>query len=313
MNFLETQIHLLKKERNIYEEAELFEQNRIPVSELLPMLASPAETNGGLTLEGDVLTCSESSTRYQIRKDVVDFCKNEFEQSGDEWARLNEQFMRYHKSLSVYTLVNSKPLLNYLGEKSGINQLRNATVVDVGGGTGHTLCTFFKHPETLKYILADPNLRLLHDQFLRLYPALAQLSMGHVLCYAEKLPFRNDSADLVMSLSSIDHFKDFHAFFREAYRVCKPGGKIFVSSHLDVPANKRIQRVSATSKVFSYSFWERLSRYLYYRKYKVGTDDHTQHFETIKPIEDAMTAAGFSTLEKEEFYGYFWITGAKRT
>jgi hypothetical protein len=43
----------------------------------------------------------------------------------------------------------------------------------------------------------------------------------------------------------------------------------------------------------------------------VGTDDHTQHFETIKPIEDAMKAAGFKTNEKEEFYGYFWITGSK--
>ena len=311
MEFSELQLHLLKKERNIYEEAELFEQKRIPVKELLSELASPASTNANLQLKGNTLVCAESGTVYQIRNEVVDFCKNEFEQSGDEWARLNEQFINYHNSLTAYTLINSMPLLNYIAEKSGMAYIKNATVVDVGGGTGHTLCTLFNHPESIRYFLADPNLRLLHDQFIRLFPGLSKIPMGHVLSYAEKLPFKNEMADVVMSLSSIDHFKDYHAFFREAHRICKPGGTLFISSHLDVPASQRIQRTSAGAKIFSFSFWERFSRYLYYKKYKVGNDDHTHHFHTIEPIETAMREAGFVTQNKEEFYGHFWITAKK--
>lgn len=311
MNFTELQIHLLSKERNIYENAELFNQNRFSVEEMLKDLASVASKGGNLKLNNNKLICETSSTEYVIKDNVVDFCKNEFEQKGDEWARQNESFLNYHKSLTVYTLLNSIPVLNYIGEKSGMAELKNATVIDIGGGTGHAYCSMFRHPSTIKYYLVDPNLRLLHDQFLRLFPMLAKLKMGHVLSYAEKLPFKNEVADLVMSLSSIDHFKSYEDFFEEANRILKPGGTIFISSHLDVPPSKRIQKTSTGSKLFSFSFWERLARFLYFRKYKVGNDDHTWHFETIEPIETALHKFGFSTIAKEEFYGFFWITAKK--
>jgi ubiquinone/menaquinone biosynthesis C-methylase UbiE len=311
MYYTDLQIHLLKQERYIYEIAELYEQNRHDISDKLDILASPNSLGNPLKKVGDKLVCENTNTEYVIKNNVVDFCKNQFEKSEDEWARLNAQFMNYHKSLSVYTLINSVPLLNYLAEKSGLGELKNAKVIDIGAGTGHTLCSFFQNPETLDYYLCDPNLRLLHDQFLRIYPRLAKLKLTHLLCYAEQLPFKSEVADLVMSLSAIDHFKDYKTFFKEGYRVCKKDGLIFVSSHLDVPASKRIQKVSVKSKLFSISFWERVSRYLYYRKYKVGTDDHTNHFDTIEPIEKAMNDAGFKTQSKEEFFGHFWIIGKK--
>jgi len=276
MNFLDLQIHLLKKERNIYEPAELFEQNRIPVKEMMSDLASIAEKGGNLVLKDNKLVCEKTNTEYVIKNDVVDFCKNEFEQKGDEWAKQNAAFLNYHKSLTVYTLLNSTPVLHYIGEKSGMADLKNAKVIDVGGGTGHAFCSLFRNPSTITYYLADPNLRLIHDQFLRVYPLLSKLKMGHVL-----------------------------------YRVLKPGGTIFISSHLDVPASQRIQKVRTSSKLFSFSFWERVSRYLYYRKYKVGTDDHTWHFETIEPIETGLQKHGFETIAKEEFNGFFWITAKK--
>lgn len=311
MNFSDLQIHLLKKERNIYEPAELFEQNRIPVKDLVNDLASIAEKGGELVLKENKLVCQKTQTEYFIKNDVVDFCKNEFEQKGDEWAKQNAAFLNYHKSLTVYTLLNSTPVLHYIGEKSGMADLKNAKVIDIGGGTGHAFCSLFRNPSTISYYLADPNLRLLHDQFLRVYPMLSKLKIGHVLSYAEKLPFKNEVADVVMSLSSIDHFKSYEDFMAEAHRVLKPGGTIFISSHLDVPASERIQKVRTSSKLFSFSFWERVSRYLYYRKYKVGSDDHTWHFETIEPIETGLKKNGFETIAKEEFNGFFWITAKK--
>jgi hypothetical protein len=66
MNFLDLQIHLLKKERNIYEPAELFEQNRIPVKELMSDLASIAEKGGNLVLKDNKLVCEKTNTEYFI-------------------------------------------------------------------------------------------------------------------------------------------------------------------------------------------------------------------------------------------------------
>jgi len=53
----------------------------------------------------------------------------------------------------------------------------------------------------------------------------------HVQSMAEKLPFRDNSFDLVFCLSVLEHLRDPFAAAREMLRVLKPGGRIF----LEVP------------------------------------------------------------------------------
>ena len=307
MNNLELQLHFAKKIKNIYEEAELYEQLRHDISSKLDVLASPEKPNKSLQVNKNTLMSEDGSEEYIIRNNVVDFCKNEFENSAKEWARLNKQFLNYHKSLDVFTLVNSMPLVNYLSERTGLGDIVDMKVVDVGAGTGHAYASFFKKPEMLDYYLCDPNLRLLHDQFLRFFPSLTKNKLTHILCYAEKLPFKSSSVDLVMSLSSIDHFNDYNLFFQEAHRILKPGGKIFVASHLDKENIALVKKESKLKKLFSATFLERLTRKLYYRKYKVGNDDHTHHFETIEPITKAIKSANFNLVESEEYLNNFWV------
>ena len=61
---------------------------------------------------------------------------------------------------------------------------------------------------------------------------------GYVTCDVTCLPFRNESFDLVVSDSTLDHFKtelDIHLALAELARVLAPGGKMIVS--IDNPRN----------------------------------------------------------------------------
>lgn len=306
-------LELIDKERNIYESARLFPQNRLRVEEYAADLVSPGKSDATLSLRDNQLICSKTGGSFPVIDHVPDFIGS-IKRSGDkdyaEWERLNKQFLNYHQSLSVYTLVNSTPVSAYLGMRSGMAAIKDQTVVDIGAGTGHAYASFFYYPETLRYFLVDPNLRLLHDQFIRIYPKLSFLKMGHLLAFAEELPFRSNFADVVMSLSAIDHFKDYKAFFRESFRIARPGGKLFLSSHLDVPASTT-DRTATGSKIFSESLPERIARYLYFKRAKVGHDDHTFHFTDTSTFSQAAEEAGFAVERAEIFKRYFFLIARK--
>jgi len=55
----------------------------------------------------------------------------------------------------------------------------------------------------------------------------------------EKLPFQNDSTDLIISNCTINHSMDKQAVWNEVYRILKEGGRFVVS---DIYATKEIAR-----------------------------------------------------------------------
>lgn len=294
----------IDKERNIYEPAQMFDQNRRTVESFMDILQDPI-TGEPLKREGDQLIGDRA---YKIHKEVPIF--NEVDPLSKEWQKQNAQFLKYNSALSTYTLVNSTPVINYVALRSEIGFLKQGKVLDVGGGTGQVYGSFFQFPEAIEYYLLDPNLTLLHDQFLRIYPKLAYLKMAHILSNAEQLPIKDSSFDTVVTFSAIDHFDDYQKFMNEAYRVLKPGGKLLVSSHLDIPVNTE-DHTSTSSKLFSSSFWERVARYLYYRGFSVGEDDHMLHIESSDPMKEGMEKSGFSIEKHEEFKRYYYVVGVK--
>ena len=303
-------LDMIDKDRNIYEHSVLFNQCRKEPKEFLKYLSNPYVSSGELEEESDSLVCKSTNTHFPINENVIDFRNQGEVKNSEEWESLNKQFLNYHKSLTVYTLLNSLPINHYVSIKSGLGGLQNQKVVDVGAGTGHTFNSFFNFPETIEYYLVDPNLRLLHDHFLRVYPKLAQIPLSHILAYAEHLPFRDGFADVVLSLSAIDHYNDYLAFFAEAHRILRPGGKLLISSHLDIPA-ATVDKGSKLSKWMSESFLERLTRYLYYKKNKLGKDDHTYHFKNIDIFVQGLEEKGFKILKAETFKRYFFVLAEK--
>jgi ubiquinone/menaquinone biosynthesis C-methylase UbiE len=52
-----------------------------------------------------------------------------------------------------------------------------------------------------------------------------------VVGVAEDLPYKNDSFDLVLMISVLEHVRDIRKSLSEIHRVCKPGGCVY----LDIP------------------------------------------------------------------------------
>lgn len=295
---------LIDKERNVYQLAHLYPQKRKKIEEYLDLLQDPISKKP-LTIENGQLIGEKS---YSTKDNIANFNTND--KTSLEWRKLNNQFLNYHKSLTVYTMLNASPINNYVSQESGIGDIKDLKVLDVGGGTGHAFNTFFNYPESIDYYLLDPNLRLLHDQFIRLYPKLNRLKMGHIIANAEYLPIKDEVFDVVINLSAIDHFDDYKKFIGEAYRVLKKGGKFLVTSHLDV-AKSQEDATKSSTKLFSFSFFERLSRYLFYKKHFVGQDDHTLHLTDEKPIEKTLLDSGFKIVKSEVFKRHFYFVAVK--
>lgn len=309
--FYALQLKLGEAERNIYAPAELFDQQRHAPETYLDELISPYGAQG-LAIAGGKIVCRQTQKVIQTADNVINL-KYSATEENKEWAQLNAQFLNYHKSLSVYTLVNAMPTLNYFAEYSGLAGLKNVKVVDVGAGTGHCLGSMFSFPETIDYYLLDPNLRKLHDQFIRIYPKLSKLKMKHILSHAEFLPLKDNLADVVLSLSAIDHYSDYKKFMQEAHRILKPGGSIIIWSHLDKPKTTRQQYIPWHKKIFSDTLFERLARYSYYRKYAVGSDDHTYHFEDTKEMADTLVQTGFELTMNHCYLDNFILKARKKT
>lgn len=316
--------YLSGQHRNIYTEAQLFAQNRREVKSYLDILAHPEIKDEVLEIKGDNLA-SRNGDSFTIKDNVADFRfkRTDDSEQKEKWADLNKILLNYQQYLTPYVLLNSLPMYNYIGERTGLNKLQNANVVDVGAGTGQIYGTFFFHQESINYFLVDPNLRLIHDQFFRLYPKLVHYPMAHILAYAENLPFKSASVDLVLSISSIDHFVDYKQFMKDAHRILKSGGQILISSHIDAVNNgkrstpKELVKGNTVRSVGQKVFNRIAVKSEYYaRKYHnkkrgIVTDDHMHHFETTAPIETALTEAGFRVELAEVFSRHFFVKAQK--
>ena len=99
-------------------------------------------------------------------------------------------------------------------------QVKAQQILEVGSGTGFWL-----------NLLAQTNAKLYGLDYsvgmiaqARQQPAPLQLARGTAI----KLPYQNDSFELVYCLDAIHHFVDHRAFISEAFRVLKPGGALAV-------------------------------------------------------------------------------------
>jgi SAM-dependent methyltransferase len=96
------------------------------------------------------------------------------------------------------------------------SRIEPARVLEVGGVAGP------------KSLLDAPELALAEKFVLNLAPIRAQDGITFVRGNANDMPFEDDSFDLVMTISTLEHDQRFWLSLAEMKRVLKPGGMLVI-------------------------------------------------------------------------------------
>ena len=203
------------------------------------------------------MSSTPTPSKHSAAEPVQKFDQNRVRRAFDRAADDYQQFA-----------VLQNEVCKRLLEKLAIVKISPQMILDAGTGTGYavpSLYARYKKAQIVTLDLSENMLRKADQQgsFLR---------SPHAVCAdIEKLPFADNSFDLVFSSLSMQWCNDLNAAFVEAKRVLKPGGLyVFTTFGPD------------TLKELRYS-WS-----------KVDTGNHVNQFVDMHDIGDALLQDGFA-------------------
>jgi len=174
-----------------------------------------------LEAEEDSLVCVNCSTRYPVKNNIPLFSFDYIQSKGVESSKEKKDRSLTARKLpllkKIYMLL-TPPSFMFLqrGEdrlehflKEQYSNIENPFIVDIGAGAK-------RWQNVMSVDIYNYN--------------------GVDYCaYAERLPFKDNSVDMLISLSAIEHFKSMRNVYEEFMRVIKPGGIIFISAPFIYP------------------------------------------------------------------------------
>jgi ubiquinone/menaquinone biosynthesis C-methylase UbiE len=136
-------------------------------------------------------------------------------------------------------------------------------VLDVGFGFADQDLFWNRAYQPKKIVGLNLNERQIHAARLKAAAEKAS-NLEFVVGDAVKMPFADRSFDVVFALESAFHFRTRDAFFREAYRVLRPGGRLVMVDLTGLEKTKSLKEQIVES--FGRSFLQNPIENLYSRK-----------------------------------------------
>jgi ubiquinone/menaquinone biosynthesis C-methylase UbiE len=198
--------------------------------------------------QGRETLISPSGERFQIREGIPDFLQpEELTGSNRKYSRLYETIGGFYDSSQKFGLALMNINRDYLFQ-SVVRFLEitpGDRVLETSVGTG----LFFPYlPEGVKRFGLDLSWAMLAacQRNLRRWGMEAELFHGN----AEKLPYADESFDVVYHVGGINFFSDRAMAIREMIRVAKPGSRIVISDETEKHVKSSYERTPIASGYF---------------------------------------------------------------
>jgi len=290
--------------------------NAKPVNKYLEFLACPyCKSDISLNQEAK-LRCFECNKVFEIRDNFPILLPSSLLKSADwqMWKDLDDKYQKfYRKDWSKKRYLASQFISEAFYDWIDLKDIRNVSLLDVGGGDGMGRVIYWRYPEKINYFNIDPQINFLHPFYSNLYPKIKKIDFPYIIGVGEYLPLKSNKFDISITTASLDHYCNPGQVFREIFRCLKPKGKLFImiSKHRDLTKNNLGARIFEYYQIngFFDLTKETIKRIfgLFFLKRGLDSNDHIHYFRSLEELIELLYMFKIIRIKEAKEGNQFYI------